>query len=217
MTFRAQLLVLAKTPTAGRVKTRLCPSYTPVQAAAIAAAALTDTLAAVAATPVARRVLVLDGDPPAGTPAGFDVVRQRGGGLDERLAAAFCDTYAGCALPMLLVGMDTPQADVALLTAAVRTLLRRDVDAVLGPATDGGFWLLGLRRPDRRLLVGVPMSTGCTGAAQRARLAAAGLRVATLPTRTDVDTAATAARVAADAPWTRFAALVRTLRAQGAG
>ncbi|WP_131764079.1 DUF2064 domain-containing protein, partial [Actinomadura fibrosa] len=79
------------------------------------------------------------------------------------------------------------------------------------PAADGGFWLLGLRRPDARLLRGVPMSRPDTGAIQFGRLRAAGLEVAVLPELTDVDTARDAEAVAAAAPHGRFAAAVRDL------
>ncbi|MFE9099460.1 TIGR04282 family arsenosugar biosynthesis glycosyltransferase [Actinomadura geliboluensis] len=205
----ADLVVIAKEPVPGRVKTRLTPAYTPGQAAALAEAALCDTLAAVAAAPAGRRVLALDGAPGPWLPAGFTVVPQRGGGLDERLAAAFTDAWAG--RPLVLIGMDTPQVTPALLRRAARAL--RDRDAVLGPAADGGYWLLGLRRPDPRLLRGVPMSRPDTGAAQLARLRGAGLRVGLLPELTDVDTPADARAVAALAGGTRFAAALRGLHA----
>lgn len=209
MTLPAQLLLLAKVPRPGLVKTRLCPPYSLDEAATLAAAALSDSLAAVAATPVARRVLVLDGPPRGWARRGVEVLRQRGTGLDERLAAAYDDAWAGAPLPMLLVGMDTPQIDATLLTAAVDALLADGIDAALGHATDGGFWALGLRRPDRRLLLGVPMSTPRTGATQAARLAAATLHVAALPPLTDVDDAASACEVAAAVPGSRFAARLR--------
>ncbi len=215
-TLAAQVLVLAKAPVPGLVKTRLTPPYSCTEAAGLAAAALEDTLDAVAATRVARRVLVLDGPSGGWQRPGLDVVPQRGGRLDERLAAAYDDAWAGRALPMLLIGMDTPQAGSELLTAAVRELLGDGVDAVLGPAVDGGFWALGLRRPDARLLLGVPMSLPVTGAAQQARLRFAGLRVAALPMLTDVDTPESAARVAAALPESRFAALHGRLRREGA-
>ncbi|MET7289334.1 DUF2064 domain-containing protein [Streptomyces sp. NPDC005573] len=198
------LLVIAKEPLPGRVKTRLTPPYTPADAAALAEAALTDTLHAVAAAPATRRVLVLDGRPGPWLPPGFDVVPQCAGGLDERLA----DAFAHCDGPALLVGMDTPQVTPALLTADFA-----DCDAYFGPADDGGFWALGLARPDPALLRGVPMSTPLTGALQRRRLADAGLRVRELPPLRDVDTAADAALVAALAPHSRFAALVTRLAA----
>ncbi|MGV9694415.1 TIGR04282 family arsenosugar biosynthesis glycosyltransferase [Streptomyces sp. NPDC003470] len=193
----ATLLVIAKEPRPGRVKTRLTPPFTPAQAAALAEAALADTLHAVAATPARRRVLVLDGSPGPWLPAGFDVVPQCAGGLDERLAEAF----AGCAGPALLIGMDTPQVTPELLTVDFA-----GCDAYVGPAEDGGFWALGLARPDPALLRGVPMSTPVTGAVQRERLVAAGLRVRDLPHLRDVDTAADARAVAALAPHGRFAA-----------
>ncbi|MFI0374003.1 TIGR04282 family arsenosugar biosynthesis glycosyltransferase [Actinomadura sp. 1N219] len=203
----ADLIVIAKEPVPGRVKTRLTPAYTPAEAAALAEAALRDTLDAVAAAPAGRRTLALDGAPGPWLPAGFAVAAQRGGGLDERLAAAFADAWAG--RPLVLIGMDTPQVTPALLARAGRALRRRG--AVFGPASDGGFWLLGLRRPDPALLRGVPMSRPGTGAAQLARLRAAGLDVAPLPELTDVDTPADAAAVAAAAGGTRFAAAVREL------
>ncbi|NNN34754.1 DUF2064 domain-containing protein [Streptomyces sp. S3(2020)] len=191
------LLVIAKEPLPGRVKTRLTPPFTPREAAELAQAALADSLHAVAAAPATGRVLVLDGSPGPWLPPGFDVVRQCGGGLDERLAAAF----AGCDGPALLIGMDTPQVTPRLLTVDFA-----ECDAYFGPAEDGGFWALGLAEPDPRLLLGVPMSTPDTGAVQRARLVAAGLRVRDLPVLRDVDTAADARAVAALAPHGRFAA-----------
>ncbi|WP_086722993.1 TIGR04282 family arsenosugar biosynthesis glycosyltransferase [Streptomyces carpinensis] len=191
------LLVIAKEPLPGRVKTRLTPPFTPREAAELAEAALTDTLLAVAAAPAARRVLVLDGAPGPWLPPGFDVVPQCTGGLDERLAAAF----AGCTGPALLIGMDTPQVTPELLTVDLASC-----DACIGPAEDGGFWALGLAEPDPSLLRGVPMSTAVTGAVQRERLVAAGLRVRDLPRLRDVDTAADARAVAARAPRSRFAA-----------
>lgn len=197
MSMAATLLVIAKEPRPGRVKTRLTPPFTPAQAAALAEAALADTLHTVAATPARRRVLVLDGSPGPWLPAGFDVVPQCAGGLDERLAQAF----AGCAGPALLIGMDTPQVTPELLTVDFA-----GCDAYVGPAEDGGFWALGLARPDPALLRGVPMSTPVTGAVQRERLVAAGLRVRDLPPLRDVDTAADARAVAALAPHGRFAA-----------
>ncbi|WP_103501235.1 MULTISPECIES: DUF2064 domain-containing protein [unclassified Streptomyces] len=182
------LLVIAKEPRPGRVKTRLTPPFTPAEAALLAEAALADTLEAVAATPAERRVLVLDGAPGPWLPPGFEVVPQRAGGLDERLAGAF----AACEGPALLVGMDTPQITPELLTVSFD-----HCDAWIGPALDGGFWALGLTRPDPELLRGVPMSTPRTGAAQRARLHDAGLRVRELPALRDVDTADDAEEVAA--------------------
>ena len=212
----AQVIVIAKEPVPGRVKTRLTPPFTPQEAAQLAEAAIADTLAAVAATPVARRVLALAGSPGPWLPPGFDVIAQSGGGLDVRLGRAFADCHAGRALPMVLIGMDTPQVTPELLTAAVTPLLTGEADATFGPAADGGFWLLGLCRPDPRLIAGVPMSTGDTGRIQRERLTAAGLRVRDLRELTDVDTFAEAEQVAAATPGSRFAGAFASAAAQNA-
>ena len=196
------LLVIAKQPVPGRVKTRLVPPFTHEQAAALAEAALADTLHIMLMAPALRRLLVLDGKPGAWLPCGFDIVPQCGGTLDERLADAFAAVHG----PALLIGMDTPQITPDLLTVNWQA-----ADAVFGPAADGGFWALGLRVPDPALLRGVPMSTAATGAIQRGRLLAAGLRVTDLPRLRDVDTAADAAVVARQAPRSRFAARAQEL------
>lgn len=203
----ATLLVIAKEPVPGRVKTRLTPPYTPQEAAVLAEAALTDTLHTMLRVPARRRILVLDGAPGPWLPPGFEVVPQASGGLDERLAAAFerCDDG-----PALLVGMDTPHLTPDLLAGVGRD----GHDAWFGPAADGGFWALGFADPARAgdLVRGVPMSTDRTGAVQRHRLVEAGLTVGDLPPLRDVDTAADAASVVACCPpGSRFAAALASL------
>ncbi|MFC5889602.1 DUF2064 domain-containing protein [Kitasatospora aburaviensis] len=215
------LLVIAKAPVPGRVKTRLTPPFTPEQAASLAEAALADTLRTLETVPASRRLLVLDGEPGAWLPVGWQVVRQSGGGLDERLAAAFAAAARlAPEAPALLVGMDTPQLSAAVLAEPLSAARRTGVDAWYGPASDGGFWALGLARPTerlaRRLLLGVPMSTADTGRALLDRLTAAGLRVHHLPELTDVDTVRDARLVAGRAPTGTFAARLRSLDAGAA-
>ncbi len=201
----AALVVIAKAPVAGRCKTRLCPPLEPAQAATLAEAALSDTLQAVAWTPGAgRRVLVLEGTPGPWLPDGFDVIAQRGEAFGERLANAVRDVGE----PLLVVGMDTPQLTRAQLAGALERLDEPDVDAVLGPTPDGGYWAIGLSAPDPVVFDGVPMSTPHTGAAQHARLSELGLRTELLAPLRDVDTFDDAVAVAALAPWTRFAAML---------
>jgi glycosyltransferase A (GT-A) superfamily protein (DUF2064 family) len=204
----SQVIVIAEAPAPDRVDDWLSPPLRPQQAALVAEAALVDTLEVVAAAPVARRVLALDGAPGDWLPDGFRVFGQRGSGLDERIAAAFADAYAVAPLPMVLIGTDTPQVTVDMLADAVASLESGEADAVFGPSTDGGFWLLGLRRPDRSLLAGVPMSDQGQdpGRALLERLAGAGLRVALAPRLTEVSTFETAEQVAAQCPSSRFAA-----------
>lgn len=146
---------------------------------------------------------MLAGRPGSWLPVGYDVVPQAGGGLDERIAAAF----AHCAGPALLVGMDTPQLTPALLAPATGPGAWPARRAWFGPAADGGFWALGLAEPRPELILGVPMSTPGTGAAQRRRLVEAGLNVRDLAPLRDMDTAADAAAIVKEAaPGGRFAA-----------
>ncbi|MGH9013369.1 MAG: TIGR04282 family arsenosugar biosynthesis glycosyltransferase [Acidimicrobiia bacterium] len=207
---RVTLAVIAKAPCSGRSKTRLCPPCTPAEAARLARAALEDTLAAMAAAPVeGRRVAVLDGRPGSWLPPGFEVVPQRDGDLGDRLAAAFVAVGA----PALVVAMDTPQVTPELLAETVRTLDRPGTDAVLGPTDDGGYWVIGLRRPDPRVFDDVPMSSPGTLDAQRARLRDLGLTSALAPRLRDVDDFEDALAVARAAPDTRFASTLREIGA----
>jgi rSAM/selenodomain-associated transferase 1 len=210
----AQVMVIAKEPVPGRVKTRLTPPYTPAEAAALAEAALADTLAAVERVSVGRRVLALDGTPGPWLPPGFDVIGQRGARLDERIAWAFADARATWPAPAVLIGMDTPQVTPGLLAAAAEPLVSGAADATFGMAEDGGFWLLGLREIDPALVLNVPMSRSDTGSRQLARLKGAGLRVLQLPELADVDNADDAERVAAVTPGSRFATCMRALDAR---
>ena len=191
------VMVMAKAPVAGKVKTRLCPPCTPAQAAEIAAASLADTLAAVAAVPGVRRIVALDGEPGAWLPQGFAVIVQRGAGLDERLAWAAEDASGAG----VIVGMDTPQVTAEMLQEALAAV--RCGHAVLGPAADGGYWLIGLPAPDAKALLGVPMSVPETGFAQLARLEARGYHVTKLHELRDIDTWPDALAVGAELPGSR--------------
>ena len=197
----AHVLVMAKSPVPGRVKTRLCPPLTPAQAAEVAAAALADTLEAVARSGAERRVLALDGPPGEWIPPGFRVVAQRGATFAERLAAAWSDAGG----PGLQIGMDTPQVTADLIDRCLDRLLSGPATAVLGPAPDGGWWAIGLRaRLHLDAFAGVPMSTDETFARQLDRLRECGHRVELLPARIDVDDAADAEEVAGRYPDLRF-------------
>jgi len=198
---RGGIVVMAKAPVPGRVKTRLCPPCTFAQAAALAEASLADTLAAVCATGAAWRVVALEGEAGHWLPSGVDVMAQRGACLGERLAAAFDDTGA----PAVVVAADTPQVTPELLDAALSALARPGVDAVVGPTDDAGYWALGLRAPRPDVFMGVPMSHPTTLAAQRRRLRRLGLRVTDLPALRDVDEIDDAVAVAATIPKSRFA------------
>ena len=212
------ILVMAKAPVAGEAKTRLIPAIGPVAAADLAAAALLDTLDAATEAASAlggRTVVALSGDlARAQRPAlvrdalrACRVVPQRGSDFVQRLIRAHRDASSDA---VLQIGMDTPQVTADLLARSARGLA--GADAVLGPAEDGGWWVLAVRRSAyAEHLSGVPMSTSRTGELTGAALRAAGLRVGVTPPLRDVDTIEDAYAVAKLAPHTRFAAAVREL------
>jgi glycosyltransferase A (GT-A) superfamily protein (DUF2064 family) len=199
-----QLLVITKAPVPGRSKTRLSPPCTPDQAAAIAAAAVGDTLDAVRATPARRRVVALDGAPGNLDLSGCVVVPQVDGDLGARLAHAFSAAMGtpDGELPTLLIGMDTPQVTPQLLADCLDQLVSGGPGtAVLGTAPDGGWWALGLHSPSAALVLpGVPMSRDDTAVLTRAALEQAGLSVLDLPQLTDIDHFPDAVAVAAQCP-----------------
>ncbi|ODQ87754.1 TIGR04282 family arsenosugar biosynthesis glycosyltransferase [Mycolicibacterium flavescens] len=211
-------LVVAKAPVPGLAKTRLAVSVGERAAADIAAAALLDTLDAVAAAPVQHRVVALTGDLNRACRAdelrerltAFTVVAQRGDDFAARLAHAHADAFTG--IPVLQIGMDTPQVGAELLAGCARTLM--DADAVLGLAADGGWWILGVARPELAdCLRGVPMSRSDTGALTRKALQDNGATVLPLPELADVDTIGDIAAVRRMcAPDSRFARATETVR-----
>jgi glycosyltransferase A (GT-A) superfamily protein (DUF2064 family) len=199
-------LVLAKAPVPGRVKTRLTPALSPRQAADVAAAALADTLEAVAACGVPRRILALDGAPGDWLPPGFTVVPQRGTTFNERLAAAWADA-AG---PGLQIGMDTPQVTAELLDRCLESTA--SATASIGLAKDGGWWALGLSTDwDVDVFADVAMSDPTTGMAQVAALRRLGHQIGELPILRDIDRIEDLQAVAAQAPALRVAAVWRTI------
>ena len=167
----------------GLAKTRLATAVGDVVAADIAAAALLDTLDAVAAAPVRSRVVAMTGDLNDACRrdeirerlADFTVVAQRGADFAERLANAHVDA-AEHGLPVLQIGMDTPQVTAEMIGDCAEVLLYRD--AVLGMALDGGWWVLGVANPAMAdCLRTVPMSRSDTGAVTLAALRDTGIDV----------------------------------------
>jgi rSAM/selenodomain-associated transferase 1 len=184
------VVVFAKTPTPGEVKTRLTPVLHAREAADLARALLLDTVRAgekagletvVAFTPsTGRRPLErLMGRQRR-------LVAQGGGDLGTRLARVMAQLAGERPRPVIVLGTDCPAVTPARLSEAWAELARRDV--VLGPALDGGFYLIGLRRSRPELLEGVPWSTAETMAAVEARARDAGLTVGRLAAERDLDT-----------------------------
>ena len=211
------LLVVARAPVPGRAKTRLAATLGDGIAAQIAAAALLDTLDAVAATPVAARVVALTGefDDAAnaaeirGRLAAFTVIPQRGNDFADRLANAHTDAAAVDGHPVLQIGMDTPQVTAKLLADCGRRLA--EAPAVLGLARDGGWWALGVRTPAlAECLRGVPMSQPDTGALTLKALRGNGVSVTLLEEMADFDVVDDVAAVREGCrPASRFAQATR--------
>ena len=208
------VLVVAKAPVPGLAKTRLAVTLGDHAAADIAAAALLDTLDAVAATPVTHRVVALTGDLAQACRAldirdrlaAFTVIDQRGDTFADRLANAHADAATATGhRPVLQIGMDTPQVSAELLARSARQLL--SAPAVLGMACDGGWWVLGVA--DVATAEGVrhvPMSRSDTGALTLNALERTGIPVTLIEELPDVDTVDDIPHVrAACGPSSRFA------------
>jgi hypothetical protein len=197
---RGVLIVFAKRPEPGRVKTRLCPPFTHEQAAAFYARMLEDVLETslrAAAQLGLEAVLALHPPDAAATlpaPPGLRVVAQRGADLGERMEDALGRELAAGRGPVLLRGSDSPTLGLATLGAALEALASRDL--VLCPDRDGGYDLIGLARPAPGLFAH-PMSTPSVLADTLARAAERGLSHALLPAGFDLDTAEDLALLAA--------------------
>lgn len=203
------VLVVAKAPVPGLAKTRIAATIGDEAAAHIAAAALLDTLTT--ATAVGWPVVVaMTGDLSRAVRADeiraalepLRVIPQRGEGLGERLANAHADAADDAGV--IQVGMDTPQLLVADYLDAGRTVELGSI--VIGPAVDGGWWLLGLPDPAlAHVLAGVGMSQDDTGARTEEALGGDVIRLRTI---NDMDTWDDAVSIARDIPISQLAAAV---------
>lgn len=197
---RWRLIVMAKAPVAGQVKTRLIPALGADGAAALAARLLAHTIEQAEAAAPATLELCVAPDPahPAfadwAARPGWQWSAQGAGDLGARMDRALTRALAG-APAALLIGTDAPELNAARLREAAQAL--REHDAVFIPALDGGYALVGLRRPAPTLFDGVAWSTPAVMAATRERAAAAGLRWAELAPVADIDEPADLARLPA--------------------
>ena len=185
---RDALAVIAKEPVAGLAKTRLVPALGAAGAARAASAMLADTLAAVRASgaepwlcfaPVEARERLRRLAP------GFGLLAQASGDLGDRLAACLADLLGAGADRVAIVGADTPHIPPASYRRAFALL--DEADVVLGPALDGGYYLVAAKAARPELFVGVPMGTEVVLAETLTRAARGGLLVTLLPPRRDLD------------------------------
>ena len=174
------ICVFAKPPVAGQVKTRLAAALGEERAAALASAFLLDTIASLRSLPWARPVLASTEAVESDLPVLLQGEGDLGARIEHVLRAALL-----LATPAVAIGADAPALPGRLLEAAREALGR--ADAVIGPADDGGFYLLGLRDCPQGLLAGLPWSAAETCARTLDRLRGRGLRVEVLERWFDVD------------------------------
>lgn len=188
------LIVVAKQPVAGQVKTRIAVRLGQERAAQLYCCSLEDTLDLVSSFGEAQPILSY-------TPATeasrsffanlapeFLLLSQHGTDLGERLLDAFRQSAMRGSDRMVILGTDSPSLPLQFIAAAFSALDDPATDVVMGPATDGGYYLLGLRTPYPELFAGISWSTERVAAQTRARAAAAGLRLVELDPWYDLDT-----------------------------
>lgn len=187
------LILMGKAPLAGKVKTRMCPPLSHRQAAAFCAATLEDAAEETASLRGVRRLLSFA--PPASKTyfssapfSGFLLREQAGNDLGERMAHAMEEAFACGARRAVIIGSDCPALSAGRIRSAFRELLK-GADAVFGPATDGGFNLIGLSAPARSLFRGMEWSAPTVLTAILSRCRKEGMTYALLPAESDVDTA----------------------------
>lgn len=195
----AAVSIVCKTPRPGASKTRLQPLFGPEDAAALSACFIRDVAAAVDAVPAAigRKAYAIYA--PAGSeaalrpllPADWGLVCRQGADFGAVLSLSIAGFLAGGHDCALVINSDSPTLPSRLVTMAIEALRRPGDRLVLGPATDGGYYLVGLKRPHARLFEAVRWSTPEVLPATLGRATETGLPVALLPVWYDVDDAET--------------------------
>jgi len=176
------LVIMAKAPMPGQVKTRLCPPLTPDLAAELYRCMLYDKLAQAKSISGIDVFLALPEDQPISGP---DIIRQRGSELGERLECCLKAALKKGYRHVLLVDSDSPTLPARFFVAGI-SAIRNGADIVLGPTIDGGYYLIGLSAPCHEVFTGIPWSTNKVF--ERTLEKAAGMSLELLPEWYDVDT-----------------------------
>jgi rSAM/selenodomain-associated transferase 1 len=186
------LIIFAKAPIPGQVKTRLCPPLTPDEAASLHGSVVLDMLERSRNASALDRFVACAPSPDhvffkiLEERHGVRLIAQTGDDLGDRMARAFADVFALGYRQVLVIGTDLPTLPGSVFGEAVTVLAAHDV--VLGPALDGGYYLIGLRKPSPGLFAGIPWSTDRVLPLTQQKAAALGLSIALLPVRRDIDT-----------------------------
>ena len=191
--------LFARAPRLGRVKTRLSPRFTPEEALALHVALLADSLELLrrgaAATQAAGRLYLADGelpDPEIAAP-GIELRPQQGADLGERLRRAFQEALEPGPGRMVVIGSDSPQLPVQWVARAFEELESHEL--IIGPARDGGYYLLGVRRVHPFLFEEIPWGTSQVYRETVRRARRQGVSIASLPALDDVDVEESVARL----------------------
>ncbi|MEP6937291.1 MAG: TIGR04282 family arsenosugar biosynthesis glycosyltransferase [Chthoniobacterales bacterium] len=200
------LAVMTKAPRAGKVKTRLSPPLTPQEAAALNICFLRDTSAAISAAATAGGARGIGVYTPVGEeaaysgilPPDFDLILQRGEAFGERLISATEDLLQVGFHSVCLIDSDSPTVPQHAYAAAVTFLAEGDERVVLGPSNDGGYYLIGMSRLNRKLFENIEWSTERVAEQTLAQAKQLGLEVKLLPTWYDVDDRTTLRRLCAE-------------------
>ncbi len=206
------LIIFARTPLPGRVKTRLTPPLTPQEAAELYRCMLLDILARTERLDRVERLLFYEDEPGAAsffrTVTSSTPLSQRGDDLGERMAAAFATAFARGHERVAIIGTDSPDLPLAYIREAFARLDGGKADAVFGPSEDGGYYLLAMKRQHYELFRDIPWSSEGVLRESLTKADAARISYSLLPMWYDVDTAADLARPgllneANEAPLTR--------------
>jgi|SRR5436190_21703635 len=189
------LAIMTKAPRAGRVKTRLVPPLTPEEAAELNKCFLRDTAAAISNVTGNDNACGIAVYTPAGAeseyanilPADFSLLPQRGDGFGERLYFASEDLFKCGFESVCLIDSDSPTIPAASFRHAIELLASPNDRIVLGPSDDGGYYLVGLKRPLREVFEEIDWSTERVLTQTIQRATGIGLEVKLLPTGYDVD------------------------------
>ncbi len=197
------LAVMAKAPRPGKVKTRLSPPLTPDQASALNICFIRDTTENIQQVTLASNSAGLVAYTPVGDesafdgllPSGFQLLAQRGDGFGDRLLYASEDLFSCGFSAVCLIDSDSPTMPQAVLLQAVERLSSAGDRMVLGGSDDGGYYLIGIKRPHHRLFEQIEWSTERVFEQTLERAREIGLRAELLPTWYDVDDAASLERL----------------------
>jgi hypothetical protein len=187
------VIVMAKRPVPGKTKTRLCPPLTPLEAAELYEAMLRDTIGLVSSLRGIEWAIAVTPQTAVGqmgtfAPRGARILAVEGADIGECLRGATEQLFSEGFTRVVAVNSDGPTLPAEYIERSVEMLTNSDV--VLGPAEDGGYYLIGMRQTQPGLFQGIAWSTVHVAAQTLERAAAAGLTVAQLPSWYDVDTPA---------------------------